>query len=98
MFQNFSFDIEELISETKKYSHVYWKSEDFIDWGNRCLKLKKNIVRLESSYYKDFESLYLEISKINSDSNRFNAEVAKCHSILKRVKKKTHQVIKLMGL
>lgn len=87
MLQNYSAEIENLISETKYYGHGYWKSEDFMDWADRCLKLIESTEGVKSNNYKIFKKLYGEVSQLSPGYGKFNIDVAKCLSILKRIKK-----------
>ena len=83
MLQNYSAEIEKLISETKYYGHGYWKFGDFMNWAD------KSIEELKSNNYKIFEKYYCEVVKLSTCSRKFNVEISKCLSILKRIKKRS---------
>ena len=74
---------EELLDETRRTSHGFWKKEDFKEWGKRALKLLEELSGISSTYYTTFLRVHHEAMLLGTDDERFGTHVSLCISILK---------------
>lgn len=73
----------QLLDDTKRYTHGYWKADNFKNWGKIALKLIDEMCGVTSTYYTIFLRTHHEALVIGTDDARFSTHVSLCISILK---------------
>ena len=72
-----------LLDDTKHYTHGYWKSDNFKNWGKIALKLIDEMCGVTSTYYTIFLRTHHEALLIGTNDARFGTHVSLCISVLK---------------